>query len=80
MNWWRCRKERGKDRDLDAYVARERAAAKEVQQDTQRQAKEAQSLRAESAEVNAEGKRILERNGFTTWLTHALRGVQEDGR
>jgi hypothetical protein len=66
--------------ELDAYVARERAAAEEVHEDTQRHAEETRILRAESARVNAQGKRIVEANGFTTWLTHVIRGVQEDGR
>jgi hypothetical protein len=68
------------DRDLDAYVARERAAAEAAHDDTRKQVAETRSLRAQSSRVNAQGKRLREQNHFTTWLTHALRGVQEDGR
>jgi hypothetical protein len=78
--WWPRKKKRNTDRALDAYIAEERAAAEAVHEDTQRQAEEVRSLRAESSRVNAEGKRIREQNGFTSLLTRALRGVQEDGR
>lgn len=80
MIWWRRKKKRDTDRDLDAYVARERAEAEAVHDDTRRQVAETLSLRAESSRVHAQGKRIREQNQFTTWLTHALRGVQEDRR
>lgn len=79
MIWWR-RNRHAKHEDLDAYVARERAEAEAVHVDTRRQAEETRRLRAESSRINAQQKRIREANGFTTWLTHALRGVQEDGR
>ncbi len=78
MIWWTRRKKR--DRALDAYVARERAEAEAVHDDTRRQVEETLSLRAESSRLHAQGKRIREQNHFTTWLHHALRGVQEDGR
>lgn len=79
MIWWRRKKHTNRD-DLDAYVARERAEAEAVHDDTRRQAEETRQLCAESSRVNAQGKRIREANHFTTWLTRALRGVQEDGR
>jgi hypothetical protein len=74
--WWR----RKKHDDIDAYVAKERAEVEAVHDDTRRQAEETRQLRAESARVNAQGKKIREANHFTAWLTQALRGVQEDGR
>lgn len=74
---WRRRK---REDDLDAYVARERAAAEAVHDDTRKQAAEARALRAESSLVNAQGKKIHEQNHFTEWVMQLLRGVQEDGR
>lgn len=79
MIWWHRRK-RYPDRDLDEYVARERAEVKVVRDKTRRQAETTQTLRAESSKVHEQARRIHERNGFTTWVTHILRGVQEDGR
>jgi hypothetical protein len=76
--WWH-RKKRRKN-DLDDYVARERAEAEAVHDDTRRQAEEARSLRVESSRVHEQGKKIRDQNHFTTWVTHMLRGVQEDGR
>lgn len=78
MTWWR--RKQSDRRDLDEYVARERAEARLVCDDTRRQAEETRTLRAESARVHAQGKKIQEQNHFTVWLTRALRGVQEDGR
>lgn len=80
MIWWPRRKKRDKDRDLDEYVAGERAAAEAVHDTARRQVEETRTLRAESSRVHAQGKRIREQNHFTTWLAHAIRGVQEDGR
>lgn len=79
MIWWRRRK-RYPDRELDEYVARERAEAKVVRDKTRRQADATRSLRAESSRVHEQAEKIRERNGFTTWVTHILQGVQEDGR
>lgn len=79
MSWWR-RKTRDPGRDLDEYVARERAEVEAVHDDTRRQVEATRSLRAESSKVHERMKKIREQNHFTTWLTKALRGVQEDGR
>lgn len=79
MIWWWRRKRDPRD-DLDEYLARERAEALVVHDDTRRQAEATETLKAESAEVHARAKKIREQNHFTTWITQALRGVQEDGR
>jgi hypothetical protein len=65
------------DRVFDAYLAQERAAVEAVHEDTRRQAAEAQTLRAESSKVHAQGERINKQNHFTTLLARVLRGVQE---
>lgn len=78
MIWWRRKK--SDRRDLDEYVARERAEVQAVCDDTRRQAHEARVLRAESSRVHAQGKKIHEQNHFTSWVARVLRGVQEDGR
>lgn len=80
MIWWTRRKKREKTRDLDQYLAEQRAAAEAVHDDARQQVEETRSLQAESAKVSAQGRRILERNGFTRLMTHVLRGVQEDGQ
>jgi hypothetical protein len=79
VNWWR-RKKHAKLEALEAYVAKERAEAEAVHDDTRRQAEETRTLRAESSRVHERAQKIREANHFTTWLTQALRGVQEDGR
>lgn len=79
MSWWRRRKH-DPDRDLDEYVARERAEVNVVRDKTRRQVEATRTLRAESSRVHERMKDIREQNHFTTWLTKALRGVQEDGR
>lgn len=77
---WRRRRDRYPDRDLDEYVARERAEVKVVRDKTNRQAETTRTLRAESSQVHEQAKRIHEHNGFTTLVMRILRGVQEDGQ
>jgi hypothetical protein len=79
VSWWH-RKKCSKRRELEAYVARERAEAEAVNADTRRQVEETRSLREKSSRVHAESQQIHKENGFTTWLMDLLRGVQEDGR